>query len=221
MAIIRVTTLLVAFILSMATATSQAAGLTIFSSTGTEPDPLTSPFPLSVHAGETRSVGVLLATTQGRGYVLPTVTCCTDMVTGAQVSPTGLSINFVPLASIVPLPPGFLVSSAQDTIAPLVVSAAAGTAPGTIERIGSDRPRVRVARRGLAVDHGQSFPATKDVQARVLWRSTQDWRYPNYRGWPLLSCFNLAPFIRLICFNLWCKTDRSTLQRLMAAARSQ
>jgi hypothetical protein len=129
MAIMRVTSVFILLILGAIMA-PQAAGLTIFSTTGTEPDPLTSPFPLAVRAGETKSVGVLLATTQSRGYVSPTVTCCTDVATGAQVSPTGVDIRFVLPASIRPYPRGFLVSSTQEAIAQLTVTAAAGTPPG-------------------------------------------------------------------------------------------
>ena len=79
---------------AMAGVSPSAAGLGISVQVGTEPDPLVGPFPLSVRPGQTTAVGVSLFTGQGTGFVKPTVSCCVDATTGAQVTPAGLTMSF-------------------------------------------------------------------------------------------------------------------------------
>jgi len=111
-----------------------AAGLSIFSTVGTEPDPLVGPFPLSLHPGQSTSVGVSLFTGQGSGFVKPSVSCCVDATTGAQVTPAGLTIGFR-------LPtfagrrgrggsPGIYLTPGATEVATLTVTADTSAAPG-------------------------------------------------------------------------------------------
>jgi hypothetical protein len=133
MSITRVAGLFLVLLCATSGATpSEAAGLLIFSTTGTEADPLTSPFPLSLHPTETKVVGVSLSTGQGTGFVLPVVTCCVDVLTGVQVNPPGLSMSFPPpfLGRRGQLWPGVLVTPTQTPLASLVVTATGSARPG-------------------------------------------------------------------------------------------
>ena len=77
-----------------AAAPSQAAGIVIFSSEGTELDPLTGFRPIALRPPETRKVSVLLTSDAGPVFVTPTVNCCVDVLTGAPVAPLGLGVAF-------------------------------------------------------------------------------------------------------------------------------
>jgi hypothetical protein len=146
---------------------SKAAGLTIFSATGTEPDPLTTPFPLSLRPGDTKSVGVDLVTDQGTGLVAPTVTCCVDVTTGAQGNPPGLTMNFV-------FPPwlgrggrgsrGFLLTPGRDVIATLTVAAAPSATPGQYAAtISASHPTLGTSQQRIFVNVLAPTPADDTV----------------------------------------------------------
>src|SRR5712672_1911275 len=113
MSITRVAGFLSALLFSILAATlSEAAGLTMFTPTGKDPDPLTGLTPLALRPTETKFVGVFLWTTdQGEGFVFPDVTCCVDVLTGAQGNPPGLSMSFPPPTSFWRFPswPGVFV----------------------------------------------------------------------------------------------------------------
>jgi hypothetical protein len=146
---------------------SNAAGLTIFSTTGTEPDPLTTPFPLVLRPGETKSVGVDLVADQGTGFVAPTVTCCVDVTTGAQGNPSGLTMGFV-------LPPrsgrggrgspGFLLTPGRNVIAILTVAAAASATPGQYSAtISASHPTMGASQQTIFVNVLAPTPADDAV----------------------------------------------------------
>ncbi|MET4493494.1 hypothetical protein [Bradyrhizobium sp. LA7.1] len=135
MSITRVAGFLSALLFSILAATlSEAAGLTIFTPTGTDPDPLTGLVPLVLRPTETKSVGVNLWSDQGEGFVFPDVTCCVDVLTGVQGNPPGLSMSFPPPILFsgrrFPFWPGVFVTPGQTSLAVMTVAAAAGTPPG-------------------------------------------------------------------------------------------
>ena len=166
MSLTRAAGVLLALLLSTVAATLSHAGLLVFSTTGTEADPLTSPFPLALRPTETIAVGVSLTTDQGAGFATLAVTCCVDVLTGAQANPPGLSMSFPPGPSgrrslFWPYGP---VMPAQTSLAVMTVTAAAGASPGQYTaKISASHPAMGASEQTIFVNVLGPTPADNTV----------------------------------------------------------
>jgi hypothetical protein len=155
---------------AMAGVSPSAAGLGIFSTVGTEPDPLVGPFPLSVRPGQTTAVGVSLFTGQGTGFVKPTVSCCVDATTGAQVTPAGLTMSFrLPVLGGRAgrgrgYSPGIYLSPGATEVVTLTVAADTSAAPGQYAvKISASHPAMGMSEQTIFVNVLGPTPADDTV----------------------------------------------------------
>ncbi len=137
---------------------------------GTEPDPLVGPFPLSVRPGQTAVVGVSLFTGQGTGFVKPTVSCCVDATTGAQVTPAGLTMSFrLPMLGGRAgrgrgYSPGIYLSPGATEVVTLAVAADTSAAPGQYAvKISASHPAMGTSEQTIFVNVLGPTPADDTV----------------------------------------------------------
>ena len=116
------------------------------------------------------AVGVSLFTGQGTGFVKPTVSCCVDATTGAQVTPAGLTMSFrLPMLGGRAgrgrgYSPGIYLSPGATEVVTLTVAADTSAAPGQYAvKISASHPAMGTSEQTIFVNVLGPTPADDTV----------------------------------------------------------